>query len=340
MNGGRFPAIFGTLSAALAIALTIAGCVSSSAGGGTGGAGGGGGGGAMDAPRDGVASGGATGEAAGTGTGGAAVIDAGMGGSADADADLAVDARAPSDSADATADATGLAQGRHTARPLGTMPGAKIGYWEYLPRGYGDGTKRPLLVFWHGSGEEGTGSAADLMRILANGPPKLIAANQWPADRPFIVLSPQHNQDCFTLGELQRDFLNFAMSAYDVDLTRVYQTGLSCGAVAITDYIARIGTAPMAAAVLISGIITPAWTARGCSMASDLALWVFHNNGDPIAPPEGDATNMPKLIACPQPPRKDVRYTVYTSMEHDAWTRTYDLSSGNDIYAWLLAQHR
>jgi hypothetical protein len=46
------------------------------------------------------------------------------------------------------------------------------------------------------------------------------------------------------------------------------------------------------------------------------------------------------FIACPQPPRKDVRYTVYPGVDHDAWTRTYDLSAGNDIYAWLLMQRR
>jgi len=80
--------------------------------------------------------------------------------------------------------------------------GAPSGYWEYLPRGYGDGTKRPLLVFWHGSGEEGTAAPADLARILAHGPPKLIARRTVARDRPFIVLSPQHNlPDCLQVGD-------------------------------------------------------------------------------------------------------------------------------------------
>ncbi|HEY2901190.1 MAG TPA: hypothetical protein VGL59_11480 [Polyangia bacterium] len=299
----------------------------------------------MDASMliDGMASGGASGGSGGAfaGTGGAVMGSGGTGGTADAavGADTSVDARGSNDGADANPDRVGLAEGVHTPRPLGTMPGAKNGYWEYLPPGYGDGVKRPLLVFWHGSGEEGTGSADDLMRILANGPPKLIAANQWPADRPFIVLSPQHDQDCFSLGEVEQDFLTFAMGAYDVDPTRVYQTGLSCGAVATTDFLARLGTAPLAAAVLISGIITPAWTAKGCGLVKDMALWVFHGDADTSASPVGDMTYMPMLIACPQP-RQDVRYTVYPGVGHDAWTQTYDLSAGNDIYTWMLAQHR
>ena len=325
--------IFGALCAVLA----MSGCGSSPASGGGGGAAG------ADARNDGIMAGGATGGApgAGSGTGGAPVDGGGAGGTADAaiGADAPVDAREPGDSADAAVDGAGLAQGRHTPRPLGTMPGAKNGYWEYLPPGYGDGVKRPLLIFWHGSGESGTGSAADLTRILAHGPPKLIAANQWPAERPFIVLSVQHNQDCFMVGNLQRDFLSFAMAAYDVDPTRVYQTGLSCGAVGITDFMARFGTSPVAATVLISGIITPAWTAQGCGLVTDMALWVFHGSADTTASPLGDATNLPNLIACPQP-RKDVRFTMYPGVEHDAWTRTYDLSAGNDIYTWLLARHR
>jgi hypothetical protein len=32
--------------------------------------------------------------------------------------------------------------------------------------------------------------------------------------------------------------------------------------------------------------------------------------------------------------------TVYPGVDHDSWTRTYDLSAGHDIYAWMLDQTR
>ncbi|MEA2697105.1 MAG: hypothetical protein QOI66_1376, partial [Myxococcales bacterium] len=245
----------------------------------------------------------------------------------------------PADLAADRAAGMGLAMGVHTARALGTKPGAPNGYWEYLPRGYGDGTQRPLLIFWHGSGEKGNGGVAELPRILTHGPPKVIAAGQWPAERPFIVLSPQHNlPDCFQAGDAHRDFLNYAVGAYDVDPARVYQTGLSCGAIGTEDFITRHGPSQLAAAVLISGDVTPMWDARGCGLVANLAMWTFHGGADTIVSPVGDNTDMPKFIACPQPPRKDVRYTVYPGVDHDAWTRTYDLSAGNDIYSWLLMQ--
>jgi predicted esterase len=316
-------------------AALLVGCSQASQNGGTGGAGTGGRG------SGGAASGVAAGDSGAGGGGGTA--DGSGGRTMDAaQTDVQVDTA--DGSADRPADGAagmGLAMGVHTARALGTKPGAPNGYWEYLPRGYGDGTQRPLLIFWHGSGEKGNGSAAELPRILTHGPPKVIAAGQWPADRPFIVLSPQHNlPDCFQAGDAHRDFLSYAVGAYDVDPARVYQTGLSCGAIGTEDFITRHGPSPLAAAVLISGDVTPMWDARGCGLVASLAMWTFHGGADTIVSPAGDNTDMPKFIACPQPPRKDVRYTVYPGVDHDAWTRTYDLSAGNDIYAWLLMQKR
>ncbi len=71
------------------------------------------------------------------------------------------------------------------------MPGAPNGYEEYLPPGYEASDASPLLVFWHGIGEDGNGTS-DLQKIKSWGPPKLIGNNQWDDSRPFVVLSPQY----------------------------------------------------------------------------------------------------------------------------------------------------
>ena len=36
----------------------------------------------------------------------------------------------------------------------------------------------------------------------------------------------------------------------------------------------------------------------------------------------------------------ELELTIYPAADHDAWTRTYDLSAGNDVYAWLLEHER
>ncbi len=42
------------------------------------------------------------------------------------------------------------------------------------------------------------------------------------------------------------------------------------------------------------------------------------------------------LEACTDRPPVDVRPTIHPGANHDAWSRTYDLSAGHDINAWLL----
>ena len=82
---------------------------------------------------------------------------------------------------------------RFTARPIGET-GAPLGYYEYLPPGYGDEEPRPLLVFVHGKDEHGDGSAAELDRLVRTGIPELVHRDMWPDARPFVVLAPQHGE--------------------------------------------------------------------------------------------------------------------------------------------------
>ena len=110
-----------------------------------------------------------------------------------------------------------------TVKPAGT-DGAPLGYLEYLPPGYGDGTPRPLLVFLHGAGESGSGDETALDAIFKLGIPRLIQDDEWPGDRPFIVLMPQYGvddaEDCQLADEVDA-FLAFANEQYDVDEERV-----------------------------------------------------------------------------------------------------------------------
>jgi poly(3-hydroxybutyrate) depolymerase len=284
--------------------------------------------------------------------GGADSSEAGGAGGAAEPPDGAQDAARPVDmAADTRPDAVpggGSSLSRQTARPLGSTA-AKNGFWEYLPPGYGDRVPRPLLVFWHGLSGNGSGSVPDLARVATYGPPGLIALNQWPASRPFVVLSPQHapttaplpagTLDCPPPDEM-RDFFAFALASYDVDPARVYLTGLSCGALGGSEYLGRWKGEQVAAAVLIAGDASTAFRAAGCALLADVALWAFHGGADTVVSIAADNQGMMGFLACPRPHRP-VDYTVYPGVDHGgAWVRTYDLSAGHDVYAWLLAQHR
>ena len=235
----------------------------------------------------------------------------------------------------------GAETGKQTARPI-NQPYAKNGFWEYLPPHYGNGFKRPLLVFWAGVGENGDGSAGGLKVITdRHGPPKLIAQNQWPSSRPFVVLSPQHGTqtDRPSPDEI-RDFLTYAIKTYDVDPERVYLTGLSSGARGSWAYLGQYKGEQVAASVLIAGDSSVAYNAGGCSVVNQVALWTFHGENDYEVPFPDDTAGMNNFKACPQP-REEVLYTTYPGVGHvDSWPRTYDLSAGHDIYAWMLGKKR
>ena len=230
--------------------------------------------------------------------------------------------------------------GVQSARALGSVDGAAMGYLEYLPPGYGDGDPRPLLVFLHGRDEAGDGSEAELGLVDKNGVPALIASGHWPHDLPFTVLSPQYqvgpaNNGC-GIGEDIAAFLDFAMDRYEVDPARVYLTGLSCGAIGSWDYFADHGDEVVAAAVLISGHPERALEKAGCAPLTEVPVWAFHGALDNIVPTIRVEGPIAEIQACEGTGAIELELTVYPNADHDAWTRTYDLTAGHDIYAWML----
>ena len=312
------------LSGLAGSAAGVAGASSSGAGGALGGATSGGG----------ASGGGATSAAgtAGTSNGGAAgqAGSAGSGGSAGS-----VNAGPPSS--------------RQTAKPIGAGNGAPNGYFEYLPPGYDGSNATPLLVFWHGIGEDGNGGS-ELQKVLAHGPPGLISKDQWDNARPFIVLSPQYTPASGEIaagggcpsGATIDSFFTWALAHYEVDAQRVYLTGLSCGAIGSWDYLAQHQGSVVAAAVLLSGNpglptqVGSAWQRAGCMLGS-AAIWSIHGDKDQTVPYAPDHDTLTNLIACPAPPRKSAVFTDVVNAGHDIWDPTYDLSAGHgDIYAWLL----
>jgi predicted peptidase len=229
-----------------------------------------------------------------------------------------------------------------TLRPVGTVAGAPLGYVEYVPPGYGDGTSRPLLIFLHGVDENGGGSGRELARLFKLGVPKLIESDKWPEDRPFVVLMPQYGPQtagqCRSAEELA-SFLDFAMDHYDIDERRVYLTGVSCGAIDAWEYLGAYRDDVIAAAVLIAGGAEYAFDTAGCALGR-VPIWAFHGDVDSTVPKVHIVEPMTKLKACTNPSPVDLRLTIYPRTDHDAWTRTYDLSAGHDVYAWLLGHER
>ncbi|MCX4246098.1 carboxylesterase family protein [Paraliomyxa miuraensis] len=221
---------------------------------------------------------------------------------------------------------------RHTPRPLGETTSPQ-GYWEYLPPDYEQSSDHPLMVYLHGIGANGNGTT-QLDRVLINGPAKLIDDDQWPYERPFVVLSPQHaGSGCTTVAEIQ-SFLAYAIDAYAIDPDRVHLTGISCGAIGAWDYLGNYFVDQITSAVLIAGDGRGALAYAGCALGQ-VPIWAFHGEDDEVVEPQGTIEPIEALLACE--PTPDVQMTIYPGVRHESWHRVYDLSAGDDIYSWMLA---
>ena len=243
------------------------------------------------------------------------------------------------------------------------------GFDEYLPPSYtATGAQSPLLIFFHGYGETGDGTPEAISRLVAAGIPKYINVGGWPTDRPFVVLAPQHVEDppgfdfsscdgaqfggscnmqvqhdngnvqpafCTTPNEV-RDFIDYATTHYNVDPSRVYITGLSCGAFGVWEYLGFYGgDHKVAAAVPIAGEGRPAFATASCSLG-DTPIWAFTGLLEDTVDPQGSIVPMTALQDDCGVPAERAKLTVYPDRDHNSWDPAYGGANGDDIYSWML----
>jgi dienelactone hydrolase len=250
----------------------------------------------------------------------------------------------------------GLAQ-THTPRYISMATHTK-GYYEYLPAGYdANGTTRyPLLLFITGVGEFGQGNTTDLPKVLKNGVPKLINAGTFPTSftvngqtHRFIVITPQFVTSPRPVPTDVEAVLNYIVTHYKVDTSRMYITGLSYGGGIAwaypgdnSGYAKRIAaTAPVASAAPLGG--DSAIYARSRTMAANnVPVWAFHNNGDSTAPVTTTNSYISYINQAPAPTPL-AKKTIVTSNGHDAWTKAYSPAykeDGLNVYEWMLQYKR
>ncbi|MCA6431232.1 MAG: hypothetical protein IM613_17490, partial [Cytophagales bacterium] len=224
------------------------------------------------------------------------------------------------------------------------------GYLEYLPADYASNPtkKYPLLIFLHGSGETGSGSPADLEKVKANGPPKLI--NQGSnmcftvngTTECFLVISPQLSPSAggWWPSILQPFFeyiLNGPMN-YRIDKTRVYLTGLSLGGQGV--YIGLGETTDVfAAGAVIAGFDN----GNGCTISSrKTAVWGFHGESDGTITYSRGQSAFNNIVNCTNPsPTAELKWTSYPNVGHNAWDNAYRTDNSlhtPNLYQWLLSK--
>lgn len=196
--------------------------------------------------------------------------------------------------------------------------GKKIDFLLYLPKGYEQQQKWPLVLFLHGAGERGD----DLSQVKKHGPPKLIEKGK---DFPFIVVSPQCPKGTWWVTEDVVALMKHIMQIHNVDKNRVYITGLSMGgrgtwqvAGAMADEVAAI--APICGPSDVSVV----------EKIAHLPIWVFHGAKDSVV----KISNSEEMVKLLKEKGNEAKFTIYPEANHDSWTETYD---NEELYQWLLS---
>lgn len=212
---------------------------------------------------------------------------------------------------------------RQTAKRLERQVTVELDYLLYLPEGYEEQDRWPLMVFLHGAGERGE----NVNDVRRHGPPRLIDQGR---KLPFIVVSPQCPRGRWW-PLLEREVMALVdemTEQYKVDTSRVYLTGLSMGGYG-TWSIGCSFADRFAAVLPICGGGQPYLAGA----LKDTPVWAFHGDADPVVP----LSESQKMVDAVKRAGGNAKLTVYPGVEHDSWTRTYNNS---EIYDWLLSHRK
>ena len=238
------------------------------------------------------------------------------------------------------------------ATPLPTTPGdhklrfrthvngqtVDMAYLLHLPPRYdidGPGGKHPLLVFLHGSGENGS----DLAGIYMHGPMSLLKKDggnpDFAASAPFVVLAPQcpprgqrWDMEAMTAG--LKVLIDSVADRGRIDADRVYLTGLSMGALG-TWCLAQHDPDRFAAIAPMNGL---GWhPERAGQRLRTVPVWSAVGLNDESKFIDAAKTMDAALAGAPV----DRRFSYLIGNGHDAFWPTYQ---DPDFFEWLLAHRR
>jgi predicted esterase len=226
-----------------------------------------------------------------------------------------------------------IIKGQQTAyvSPAGTK------FLLYLPPSYSTGTQQhPLLISLHGSGQ-----GRDDLTLLTNStasemPARLIAANKWSQDLPFIVVSPQYiipdltNPRPVWPVEHIDEVVNYVMANFRVQKKKVYVTGLSMGGFATWNYAAAY---PGKVAAIVP-IAARNDLTKAC-FYNPIPAWLFHGDNDPtvnVAYSIDIINAIKNCVPAASTPKLNILYTE----NHYGWNEVYNGTHGYKIYDWLL----
>jgi predicted peptidase len=202
--------------------------------------------------------------------------------------------------------------------------GGPVKYQVCLPAEYDAAKAMPLILFLHGSGEQGDDGVKQ--SSVGIGPAIKLNPKGWA---PYITVIPQKpkgrggwmEHEPLMLGVVEK-----TKKEYKIDESRLYLTGLSMGGYG-SWVLAAKHPALWAAVAPICGGGNPADGPK----LKDLPLWAFHGDKDTAVPLKKSEEMIEAIKAAGGSPK----LTVYPGVGHNSWDKAY---RDEKLWEWFL-QH-
>lgn len=224
------------------------------------------------------------------------------------------------------------------------IAGAMHRYQVFVPASTA-GTKLPVVVFLHGSGERGD----DGIRQTQVGIGPYLRAHQ--DSFPAIVVFPQApaETEWGANADLVFATLDAATREFHGDPDRTYLTGLSMGGYGTWELAMRAPGRFAALAPVCGGVVHPRRPSMGVSglggvddpyaavaaRLKDIPAWQFHGALDDVVSPDYSRRMDAALKAAGA---RDARLTLFPGANHNSWDAAYSQTPA--FWTWLFAQRR
>ena len=201
-----------------------------------------------------------------------------------------------------------------------TIGDREIKYVVYVPTSYGPKRPMPTIIFLNGYGECGRDGWRQVFHL---GNAIMLDAEKWP----FIVIFPQkQSNESFWADEeiVMMSAFEQTKKEYNLDLSRVYLTGLSQGGYGTWAIAARHPN--------MFAAIAPVCGGGDEAMAKKLAempVWAFHGEADTTVLPEKSKEMVDWIKAA----GGDAKLTTYPGVGHNSWDNAY---RDENLGAWFL----
>jgi poly(3-hydroxybutyrate) depolymerase len=197
----------------------------------------------------------------------------------------------------------------------------------YIPPSYDPAKKYPLVIYLHGKNDTVSHNFGWYHEPIAM------------AD-PVILITPKSygsigdhwgnswTDDIMPAMKKTFEIIEMVKKQYNVDGDRIYIHGTSMGAIGTFGLIQKFPDM-FAAGYAVCGWGDP----KIAPELSKVPFWIFHGEKDDIVPVQGSRGVYQAVL---QNGGKQIRYTEFKDVKHDAWNHVDD----KKVYAWLLAQRK